>query len=251
MKFAESSDGICSAIYRFLSQHIGEYFQIILPRMKGKLKMDSIFNPDSKFFQYCNMAADLLLLNILAVICSLPIITIGATSTSMYFVLYKMSNGDDAHLFRCFFKAFKQNFAQATVLWCIYLVLGGSLLSGGYLLMQNNQLIHSPFPFFLFFGIVVIFISLSWVFILQSRYQNSALNTIKNSIIFGISQLKTTIFLILLNLIPLLSLAFLSAAWPFFALIGFSITGFLQVLCSKRVFMKCGKRKDAEENLDC
>ena len=251
MKFAESSDGICSAIYRFLSKHIGEYSQIILPRMKGKLKMDSIFNPDSKFFQYCNMAADLLLLNILAVICSLPIITIGATSTSMYFVLYKMSNGDDAHLFRCFFKAFKQNFAQATVLWCIYLVLGGSLLSGGYLLMQNNQLIHSPFPFFLFFGIVVIFISLSWVFILQSRYQNSVLNTIKNSIIFGISQLKTTIFLILLNLIPLLSLAFLSAAWPFFALIGFSITGFLQVLCSKRVFMKCGKRKDSEENLVC
>ena len=213
--------------------------------------MDSIFNPDSKFFQYCNMAADLFLLNILAVICSLPLITIGATSTSMYFVLNKMSNGDDAHLFRRFFKTFKQNFVQATVLWCIYLVLGGSLLSGGYLLMQNNQLIHSPFPFFLIFGIVVIFISLSWVFILQSRYQNSVLNTIKNSIIFGVSQIKTTIFLILLNLLPLLSLAFISAACPFFALIGFSITGFLQTLCSKRVFEKCGKRKDEEENLDC
>lgn len=213
--------------------------------------MDSIFNPDSKFAQYCNTAADLLLLNILAVICSLPIITIGATSTSMYFVLYKISNGDDAHLYRCFFKAFRKNFVQATVLWCIYLVLGGSLLSGGYLLLQNNQQTCSPLLYFLIFGSVMFFISLSWVFILQSQYQNTVLNTIKNSIVFGISQIKTTIFLILLDLLPLLALAFISAAWPFFALIGFSITGLLQTLCSKRVFEKYGKRKDAEEKMGC
>ena len=52
--------------------------------------MDRIFNMDNKFFTFMGKAADLILLNIIFLICCLPVVTIGASVTAMYYVTLKM-----------------------------------------------------------------------------------------------------------------------------------------------------------------
>ncbi len=76
--------------------------------------MDRIFNMDNKFFTFMGKAADLILLNIIFLICCLPVVTIGASVTAMYYVTLKMVRNEESYISRSFFQSFRQNFRQAT-----------------------------------------------------------------------------------------------------------------------------------------
>ncbi len=85
--------------------------------------MGKFFDIDSPFIQFLNRVADLMILNFLVMICCLPIFTIGASYTAMHYVLLKMVRKEEGYLIRGFFKSFKQNFKQATLIWLGMLVL--------------------------------------------------------------------------------------------------------------------------------
>ena len=68
---------------------------------------------------------DMICLNVLWVICSIPIVTIGASTTALYTVMLKMVRNEEGYIFRGFFKAFKENFKQSTIIWLIVAALGG------------------------------------------------------------------------------------------------------------------------------
>lgn len=63
-------------------------------------------------------------LNILWLISSLPIFTIGASTTALFYCTLKMAEDRDEGLTRMFFRAFRSNFKPATKLWLILLALG-------------------------------------------------------------------------------------------------------------------------------
>ena len=65
-----------------------------------------------------------MLLNILFLVCSLPIFTIGASFTAMYYVTLKLAENEEGYIARGFLKSFKQNFKQATIIWLILLFFG-------------------------------------------------------------------------------------------------------------------------------
>ena len=67
---------------------------------------------------------DMVCLNILWLICSIPIITIGASTAALYTVMLKMVKNEEGYIFRGFFKAFKSNFKQSTIMWIVILLLG-------------------------------------------------------------------------------------------------------------------------------
>ena len=68
--------------------------------------------------------ADIFVLTVLWVVCSLPVITIGASTTSLYYVTLKIAEGKEGYLCRYFFRTFKENFRQSTIVWLIMLVIG-------------------------------------------------------------------------------------------------------------------------------
>ena len=77
--------------------------------------MGRIFSLDSPLFSFLNKVADLILLNILTMICCLPIITIGASMTALHYVVLKMVRDEESYIVRSYFKSFRQNFKQATI----------------------------------------------------------------------------------------------------------------------------------------
>lgn len=81
-----------------------------------------MFGIDSKFYEVVSKIADLVILNLIFVLCSLPIITIGASTTALYGVTKKMAGNREGYIFRNFFQLFKENFRQSTVMWIILLV---------------------------------------------------------------------------------------------------------------------------------
>ena len=69
--------------------------------------MGRFFSMDNKFFTFMNKVADLCILNIICLVCCIPIVTAGASITAMYYVTLKMVRNEEAYIVRSFFKSFK------------------------------------------------------------------------------------------------------------------------------------------------
>ena len=74
--------------------------------------MSSFFSMDSPFFSFMSRLADIVLLNLLYIICCLPVFTIGAATSALYYQVMKMSKNEESYVFRGFFKAFRENFKK-------------------------------------------------------------------------------------------------------------------------------------------
>ena len=82
-----------------------------------------LFNLDSPVMVFLSKVANLMILNVLTIICCIPIFTAGAAITALYYVTIKMARGDDPYIIKGYFKSFKENFKQATIIWLIMLVI--------------------------------------------------------------------------------------------------------------------------------
>ncbi len=85
--------------------------------------MGKLFNIDSPVMRFLGKVADLMILNLVTLVCCIPIVTIGASLTAMHYVLLKMVRDRECYIVRSFFKSFKANFKQATVIWLIILLV--------------------------------------------------------------------------------------------------------------------------------
>ena len=86
--------------------------------------MNRIFDMDNPLWRFLGKLADLMILNIVFLLCSIPIFTIGASLTGVYYVCLKIKEQEEGYIIRNFFKSFKQNFVQSTIIWLIMLALG-------------------------------------------------------------------------------------------------------------------------------
>ena len=85
--------------------------------------MNNWLNPDNKFFTFMGKVADLMILSILWLICSLPIVTIGASTSALYYSTLKIARKEDTYPTRMFFHSFKQNLKQGIGLTLIFLLV--------------------------------------------------------------------------------------------------------------------------------
>ena len=96
-----------------------------------------IFDLDSPLINVLNKMADLMWLNILTLICCIPIITAGAAFTSMHYVALKIVRNEESYITRSFFKSFKTNFRQATLIWLMILLIA-AVLGGDYYIITKS-----------------------------------------------------------------------------------------------------------------
>lgn len=86
--------------------------------------MAKLFDINNPVWRFMGRLADIFLLNVLWTVCSLPVITIGASTTSLYYVTLQIAEGKEGYIIRNFFRSFKENFAHSTFVWLIMLALG-------------------------------------------------------------------------------------------------------------------------------
>ena len=211
--------------------------------------MDKIFNLDSPVMQAINKVADLIWLNILTMVCCIPIITVGAALTAQHYVVLKMVRNREGYITRSFFKSFKANFKQATCIWLIFLAFILMFVGDVYIFTYAKM----EFPRILVILVCAAAIILSligvYVFPVLARFDNSIKNTIKNSFMIAIISLPRTIVMVLINLLPI-ALVYLSMRLvPISALFGFSGTAYLCALLYNGVFKKIEPEEAGEEEI--
>lgn len=89
--------------------------------------MGKIFRWDSPLMRLMMLITNLVCLNVLWLLCCLPVITAGAATTAMYYVVFQYITKQDDSVLRPFFKAFKENFKTLTPIWILHLLIGAAL----------------------------------------------------------------------------------------------------------------------------
>ena len=161
--------------------------------------MKGLLDIDGPVMQLITKIVYAVWLNILWVICCLPVFTVGASTTALFYVTLKIAKNEEGNITRAFFGAFKENFRQATVIWLILLGAGIVLGIDGYI-----------FYFFWFesalwtFGTAVFMavlaayaIILMYIFPLLARFDNTIWAMFKNSLMIGMRFLLCTVLMAL------------------------------------------------------
>ena len=176
-----------------------------------------------KFFSYESKFSQLLLklcyacyLNLLWFVCSLPIVTIGASTTALYYCCLKIVRDEDNHVGAMFFRSFRENFKQATVLWLILLGVGLFLGADGYIVYHLRQSSLGPAGVLwtlvlavLIAAAVVYVIVFEYVFPLLASVSNTNRAMLINSFLIGTHYLFATILVFAVHF----AMFFVVVAW--------------------------------------
>lgn len=206
----------------------------------------NIFHIDSPLNRFLSRVADLLILNLLGLVCSLPVITAGAAMAATHKVSFDILRQEESGILRTFFRAFRDNFRQATIGWLIYLVTLALLVLDLLLVLSNmSGMVALVLTILALCVIGLLLGSMCYFFPMLTRYQNTVPRQIYNSCLLVIGELPRTLGLLAVELSPLLlfliSPSLLSGTLLLWVLLGFSGIIMLQQWLLKSLFEKLEK----------
>ena len=193
--------------------------------------MSKLFRMDSPLMRFLTKIADLMVLNILFCVTSIPLITIGASWTALYSVTLKMVRDEESSVSRSYFRSFRQNFKQATLLWLGVLVVLALLVLDIRVL---NGMAGGSAPGLLRVGVEILallgIMVLQYLFPSLARFEASLADTLKNACMMALAHLPKTALMtaaavgaVWITLINNTTIAVGLMVWP---LIGFSLMAF-------------------------
>ena len=127
-------------------------------------------NFDNSFMRFFNKAMDVVILNVIFVICCLPIVTIGAAYSALYYSLMKSIRRDRGYVYKNYFKAFIQNLKQGIPAFLILGFFEALAVYGMYLLRTANDGGASLGFWFSIFVFIVATFLLLYMFPVISRF---------------------------------------------------------------------------------
>ena len=142
-----------------------------------------------------------------------------------------------------FFRAFRENFKQATIVWLITLLIAASLICD---FMLIRFFIQGPLYTVLFVIICILACTVAAVLLylypLMIRYQNTLREHLHNAMILTIYQFPRTLAMLFFHALPLLMALFLSSLFLytllFWLALGFSMVPMMDVYLLRPVFQK-------------
>lgn len=165
--------------------------------------MSNFFSVDSGLYKFMSRLFDMVKLNAMWILCSIPIVTMGAATTAAFSITLKMVDDEEGYIAGPFLKSFKQNLKKGSLIGIIQLVAmyaiyldfqfyGATVKTGG-----SGTL-------FLVIGFIAMFMTVMhclYAYALLARYENTVINTLRNSYSIAIKYLPKTIFLVVTLLV--------------------------------------------------
>ncbi len=192
-----------------------------------------LFNPNSRLFSLLSRTFDLVTVNFLFLVTSLPVFTIGASMAALHRVTQQIVSDDPGSIAGTYFRTWFQCFRQATCLWllllpCLLFLIGDWVLlsnAGGIL---RSMRVVVPIVLCLVFSMTV------YSFQLICRFENTVLGTLRNALLLTFGHLPCTLLLLV---VPLFIVGMLLLATPVHAsILSFFLlflgAGLYSLLCS-------------------
>ena len=181
------------------------------------------------------IAADLLLLNLLTLVLSLPVFTIGPAVTAMNDIVIRIVRGEEGYTVKPYFQAFAANFKKGLLLSLI-LVLSAGILYVDYLAAVT----FIPPMRVGIIAIAIIILAISfYAFAMQARYENTFRATLKNAAILAVANFPRTLFMVICAVgLWLVCIHFYKFGIPVLLLFGLSLPCYINIMLLNPVFHK-------------
>lgn len=205
--------------------------------------MKKLFNENNILMRALSFLWDMICLNFFFLLSCLPIVTIGTAISALYHVAVRMVRKEDMYIGSSYFKAFRECFKQSTLLFLpvcfaalfftadLYII--HNIIDPSYVILQ--------YPiWFILFALVSVMI---YAFPLIGLYENTTKQVLKNSILLSLSNIPTTIFMIVIYFLLYLfcsrSGENLVIAFSFFLFVGFAAVATFFSLFLSRILERC------------
>lgn len=209
-----------------------------------------ILDIDGPLIQFLSKMADLMWLNILTMICCIPIVTAGASLTALNYMALKIVRNEERYITRGFFKAFKENFKQSTVIWLIFLFVAG-VLAVDYRIMTTAEVeINGAVRMLILVFCMLTLFTFMFVFPVQAKFSNPVRVTVWNSFVFSIVQFPKTILMVILYVLPHVLAYLWTAVFPVVFVFCLSLPALLSAKLYNKFFLSLEEKilaRDAAE----
>ena len=205
--------------------------------------MGGLFHPDGVFARYGAKLWDMMWLNVLTVISSLPVFTAGAAMTAMHYVLLRIFRGEEGAITAAFFKAFRENFRQSTAIGLIFAAAAYLLiLSAGIAVALAMGWIR----YLLIAVLVLVVCAWNWSFVFQARYRNTVSGTVRYSFLALAAHPVRSVVMAALFVLPVAAVLLAPKNLILVLMAGFTLPGFVQVFLYNKVLIRLETVKETD-----
>lgn len=204
--------------------------------------MSRFFSPDNPVMEFIAKIFDLVVLNLIFIFSCVPIITIGASTSALSYVTLKMVRGEDPYIWRNFWKSFRQNFKQGTLVWILSILIFIFLGMDFYIINSQNTSLFAVVRILLWIVCAVALSVFLYVFPVISHFVCTTKQALKNALLMTFGHLPYT--LVMLAIAGLI-LFLCSSSTRTFAMVivlsgicGFSVISFVYSIMFDRIFQK-------------
>ena len=166
------------------------------------------------------------------------IITAGAAFTSMHYVALKIVRNEESYITRSFFKSFKTNFRQATLIWLLILLIAAVLGGDYYIITKSGIQFSSVLVILIMAAAVLVICTALYVFPVLAKFDNTIMGTIRNAFIMSILQLPKTVVMFVMAFFPLIIYLVSLRLIPIIFLFGFSLPAYASAMLYNKFFQK-------------
>lgn len=206
------------------------------------------FGIDNPFFAFMGRVGDILILNILFVITSIPIVTIGMSLSAMYRVTLRMARKESNYVAKEYFRACREEWKKSTVIWLIMLVSGGVLVFDVAVGKDMWNALNAAVGALIFIWGMLF----TYVFAVQARFENTVKNIFKNALYMAVRHFPFTVIMMVLNAIPALCILFgsmtMALATPIYVAAGFAVTARINSIFLSRIFRRYAQEEEEAED---
>ena len=200
-----------------------------------------IFDIDGPLMRGLSLISDLVMLNLITLLFCLPIITAGASLTSMHAMVMKFHVGENGHIFKNFWKEFKGNLKKSTIIWIFVLVVIVLIFLDLEILKNSGNVIPTQMkiPFYaIAFFVFIMYLNLMPY---MAKFENTIRGSLKNALLLTIGAFPRTLGMALIVLAAIVGLFAYPVLIPLYVALGFSVPAYLCAYLYMPVFRKINK----------
>lgn len=197
----------------------------------------NIFNYEGFANSTLGKVADIVILNFLLIIFSIPIVTIGASVTAAHYAVLKSRRGE-GYIWKNFLKSFKENLLQSTILFFLFAIaIALFVLIPLYTAGKISGLAAVVFSVVDIVFLIFVLFTMTWVFPVQARFTGNIGITIRNALFLSFKYILRTLGMLVVSTLPLAFIFYVHAVWfIILLLLGFSLPVYLSVMMYDKVF---------------
>ncbi|MCI8489477.1 MAG: YesL family protein [Lachnospiraceae bacterium] len=201
--------------------------------------MSKLFDYENPVWNFVGKLVDLLILTGLWFVCSIPVITFGASTKALYTVALRLTKDEESYTISSFFREFKKDFANSTVCGLAALALGVFLAADLYVYWNMSSKLGA-FLFAFFFVMALLYLmTFVYLFPMMAVTEYKGVRLVMVSFVTSLKNPGWSVLMILVMVVMVVFGLFVAAP---FLVIGIGLAAYIQckitVLVTKHYHIK-------------